>query len=166
MQRDVPKGIEYAQKAKLNLLKKEMEELELRRQEEEAAAEEEERKKKTAIDPEKARLNAEFLQIFLHGLKETIQRPYEVYDEALKDLYVEDNMPNVFLQKIMKGVAKMVLRVAEEDIAMKGMKGIDYRQHKASKIASKNAEVMKEAEYKKIMEVQKGVAMLKEMRER
>jgi|LauGreDrversion4_2_1035121.scaffolds.fasta_scaffold107602_3 hypothetical protein len=46
------------------------------------------------------------------------------------------------------------------------MNGIDYRKHKASKIAAKNAEMMREAEFKKIQEVQKGVAFLKEMREK
>jgi hypothetical protein len=41
------------------------------------------------------------------------------------------------------------------------MNGIDYRKFKASKIAARNAEMMKEQEFKKIKEVQRGVAILK-----
>ncbi len=46
------------------------------------------------------------------------------------------------------------------------MNGIDYRNQKASKIAAKNAEMLKQAEYKKIQEVQRGVALLRDMREK
>ena len=126
---------------------------------------EEERKKREAlIDPEMAALNAEFVKYFMEGLKHTIDKDIEVYDEALKDLYTEDNKPNVLIQKIAKSIAKKTLRIAED--STKVMNGIDYRKHKASKIAAKNAEMMREAEFKKIQEVQKGVAFLKEMREK
>ena len=127
MQKDVPKGVEYAQKAKLNLLKMEMEEYERLCLEEEEALLNEEKKKKEAVDPQMAEINAEFVKFFIHGLKETIDKPYEVYEEELKDIYVEENMPNIFIQKIMKGVAKKVLRVAEEETSMKGKKGLDFR---------------------------------------
>ena len=59
---------------------------------------EEERKKREAlIDPEMAALNAEFLKYFMEGLKYTINKDIEVYDEALKELYTEDNKPNVMI---------------------------------------------------------------------
>lgn len=59
---------------------------------------EEERKKKEAlIDPELAQIHAEFLKYFMDGLKYTIHKDIEVYDEALKDLYTEDNKPNVLI---------------------------------------------------------------------
>jgi len=38
---------------------------------------------------------------------------------------------------VSKGIAKRTLRIAED--STKVMNGIDYRKHKASKIAAKNA---------------------------
>jgi hypothetical protein len=49
---------------------------------------------------------------------------------------------------VAKGIAKKTLRIAED--STKVMNGIDYRKHKASKVAARNAEMMKEAEFKKI----------------
>ncbi len=69
MMSDVPKGLEYAEKAKLNILKHEMEERERMQALEEFKKLEEERKKREAlIDPETAALNAEFLKYFMEGL--------------------------------------------------------------------------------------------------
>jgi hypothetical protein len=98
MMSDVPKGLEYAQKAKLNILKLEMEEMERKVALEEFKKLEDERKKKEAmIDPEMAALNAEFIKYFIEGLRYTINKDFEVYDEELKDLYTEDNKPNVLI---------------------------------------------------------------------
>ena len=83
-----------------------MEDMERRQALEEFKKLEEERKKREAlIDPEMAALNAEFVKYFMEGLKHTIDKDIEVYDEALKDLYTEDNKPNVLIQKIAKGIA-------------------------------------------------------------
>jgi hypothetical protein len=82
MMSDVPKGLEYAQKAKLNILKLEMEEMERKVALEEFKKLEDERKKKEAmIDPEMAALNAEFIKYFIEGLRYTINKDFEVYDE-------------------------------------------------------------------------------------
>jgi hypothetical protein len=98
MMSDVPKGLEYAQKAKLNILKLEMEEMERTVALEEFKKLEDERKKKEAmIDPEMAALNAEFIKYFIEGLRYTINKDIEVYDEELKDLYTKDNKPNVLI---------------------------------------------------------------------
>jgi rubrerythrin len=98
MMSDVPKGLEYAQKAKLNILKLEMEEMERKVALEEFKKLEDERKKKEAmIDPEMAALNAEFIKYFIEGLRYTINKDIEVYDEELKDLYTEDSKPNVLI---------------------------------------------------------------------
>lgn len=95
---DVPKGIEYSEKAKLNIIKLEMEEMERKKALEEFRKLEDERKKKEAlIDPETAKIHAEFFEIFIDGLKYTIDKDIEVYDEALKDLYTEGNKPNVLI---------------------------------------------------------------------
>jgi hypothetical protein len=59
---------------------------------------EDERKKREAlIDPETAAMNAEFVKYFMDGLKYAIDKDIEVYDEALKDLYTEDNKPNILI---------------------------------------------------------------------
>ena len=98
MMSDVPKGLEYAQKAKLNILKLEMEEMERKVALDEFKKLEDERKKREAmIDPEMAALNAEFIKYFIEGLRYTINKDIEVYDEELKDLYTEDNKPNVLI---------------------------------------------------------------------
>ncbi len=69
LQSDVPKGVEYSQKQKLNVLKKEMEEMQRRQESVEFKQIEEERLKKAAqIDPETAAMNAEFLKYFMEGL--------------------------------------------------------------------------------------------------
>ena len=69
MQSDVPKGVEYSQKQKLNILKKEMEEMQRRQELVEFKQIEEERLKKVAqIDPKTAAMNAEFLKYFMEGL--------------------------------------------------------------------------------------------------
>lgn len=57
------------------------------------------------IDPEMAALNAEFIKYFMEGLRHTINKDIEVYEEELKDLYTEDNKPNVLIQKMAKGIA-------------------------------------------------------------
>ncbi len=98
MMSDVPKGIEYSEKAKLNVMKLEMEEMERKKALDEFKKLEDERKKKEAlIDPETAKIHAEFLKYFMDGLRLTIDKDIEVYDEALKDLYTEDNKPNVLI---------------------------------------------------------------------
>lgn len=42
-------------------------------------------------------MNAEFVKYFMDGLKYTIDKDIEVYDEGLKDLYTEDNKPNILI---------------------------------------------------------------------
>ena len=151
MQADVPKGLEYATKAKLNHMKIELEMIEKNKELMEFKAIEAERLKKEAeIDPEEAKIHAEFLQLFLDGLHNTIDKPIQLYDKEMADIYTEDNKPNVLIQLMAKGIAKLTLKVANHHKRGKILNAIDYRNHKASKVAAKNEEQMREAEFKKI----------------
>jgi hypothetical protein len=74
----------------------------------------------------------------LEGLQLTIDKPIELFDENLADLYTEENKPNNLVQLMAKGIANRSMKCADYVKNQKITNGVDYSKVKASKVAAKN----------------------------